>query len=171
MSVPPASSTVLSFEDACRVVEEQAALVASHASWPDLREPVDLLAAAGRVLAESVSADRDLPPFPRSTRDGYAVRSADLSQLPATLDVIGEIKAGEKLDKIPSADRQRASGGHHDRSAGSRGCGRGGDGRIHVAARATGRNRAGRCSWREHCSSRRRGPRGRAFARARSAPE
>ncbi len=54
------------------------------------------------MLAEPVLADRDLPPFPRSTRDGYAVRSADLSQLPATLDVIGEIKAGEKLDRIPA---------------------------------------------------------------------
>ena len=43
-----------------------------------------------------------MPPFPRSTRDGYAVRSADLVQLPATLDSIGEIKAGETLDRIPS---------------------------------------------------------------------
>ncbi len=96
MSAPPVSSTVLSFEDARRVVEEQAALVQACAT-----EFVDLLAAAGRVLAEPVAADRDLPPFPRSTRDGYAVRSADLSQLPATLDVIGEIKAGENLDRIP----------------------------------------------------------------------
>ena len=64
-------------------------------------EYVDLLSAAGRVLFEPVVADRDLPPFPRSTRDGYAVRSADLAQLPATLEVIGEIKAGEKLDGIP----------------------------------------------------------------------
>ncbi len=91
------NSIVLSFEDARRVVEKQAALVQAGAV-----ESVDLLAAAGRVLAEPVLADRDLPPFPRSTRDGYAVRSADLSQLPATLDVIGEIKAGEKLDKIPA---------------------------------------------------------------------
>jgi molybdopterin molybdotransferase len=53
------------------------------------------------VLAEPVLADRDLPPFPRSTRDGYAVRSTDLSQLPTTLDVIGEIKAGASLERIP----------------------------------------------------------------------
>ena len=90
------SIIVLSFEDARRVVEEQAALVQASGT-----EYVDLLAAAGRVLSEAVSADRDLPPFPRSTRDGYAVRSADLSQVPATLEVIGEIKAGEMLDKIP----------------------------------------------------------------------
>ena len=77
-------------------MEEQAALVSAGAV-----ESVDLLAAAGRVLAEPVLADRDLPPFPRSTRDGYAVRSTDLSQLPTTLDVIGEIKAGANLEQIP----------------------------------------------------------------------
>jgi len=46
------------------------------------------------VLAESIPADRDLPPFARATRDGYAVRSADLAKLPARLEVIGEIRAG-----------------------------------------------------------------------------
>lgn len=58
--------------------------------------------AAGRILAEPVAADRDIPPFPRSTRDGYAVRAADLAQLPATLTVIGEIKAGPPPGKVPS---------------------------------------------------------------------
>ncbi|HEX8816610.1 MAG TPA: gephyrin-like molybdotransferase Glp, partial [Terriglobales bacterium] len=41
-----------------------------------------------------VSADRDFPPFPRATRDGYAVRASDLATLPAKLAVIGEIRAG-----------------------------------------------------------------------------
>ena len=42
-------------------------------------ERVALDAAQGRVLAEPIFADRDQPPFPRSTRDGYAVcaRHAD----------------------------------------------------------------------------------------------
>ena len=35
--------------------------------------------ALGRVLSETVAADRNYPPFNRSTRDGYAVRSADLT--------------------------------------------------------------------------------------------
>ena len=48
-------------------------------------------------------ADRDIPPFPRSTRDGYAVRSVDLAKLPATLDVIAEVRAGEKPEAIPSS--------------------------------------------------------------------
>ncbi|HTW58822.1 MAG TPA: gephyrin-like molybdotransferase Glp [Terriglobales bacterium] len=96
MPVTPADSTVLGFEEARRVVEEHAARVP-----PSPTESVDLLSSAGRVLAEPVLADRDLPPFPRSTRDGYAVRSADLAKLPAPLDVIGEIKAGESADRIP----------------------------------------------------------------------
>jgi molybdopterin molybdotransferase len=106
MSVAPIHATILSFEDARRVVEQEAARV----QFPGT-ESVDLLAAATRVLAESVVADRDLPPFPRSTRDGYAVRAADLSHLPATLDVIGEIKAGEKIEKVPAriASGQTAS--------------------------------------------------------------
>jgi len=102
MSALPASTTVLSFEDARRLVEEQAALIQADNARPIAVETVDLLAAAGRVLAERVLADRDIPPFPRSTRDGYAVWSGDLSQLPATLEMIGEIKAGEELDRIPS---------------------------------------------------------------------
>jgi molybdopterin molybdotransferase len=91
------ASTVLSFEDARRTVEDHAARV--HAAGVEF---VDLQSAAGRVLADPVLADRDFPPFPRSTRDGYAVRSSDLSQIPTTLELIGEIKAGETLSKIPS---------------------------------------------------------------------
>ena len=89
-------ANVLSFEDARRAVEHQAALV-----QPPDTEVVTLADAAGRVLADPVIADRDLPPFPRSTRDGYAVRSVELGKLPAMLDVIGEVRAGEKPEKIP----------------------------------------------------------------------
>jgi len=95
MPDPSVPAPVLTFEDARRVVEKQAALI-----QPGESELVDLLASAGRILADQVVADRDIPPFPRSTRDGYAVRSADLAQVPATLDVIGEIKAGEKSDRM-----------------------------------------------------------------------
>src|SRR5260370_20919174 len=44
-----------------------------------------------------------MPPFPRSTRDGFAVRAADLAKLPATLEIIGEIRAGEKPEEIPAS--------------------------------------------------------------------
>lgn len=58
-------------------------------------ETVAIQQALGRVLAEEVRADRDYPPFHRSTRDGFAVRAADLEKLPLTLALMGEIKAGD----------------------------------------------------------------------------
>ena len=91
MPAPPIQSLVLTFEDARSVVEKHASQIA-----PGDIETLHLLQAAGRVLAEPISADRDIPPFPRSTRDGYAVHSADLASLPAKLKMIGEIKAGPR---------------------------------------------------------------------------
>jgi molybdopterin molybdotransferase len=84
-----ASLIILSFEAARHVVEEHAASLR-----PRGKELVELLESASSILAEPVTADRNFPPFPRATRDGYAVRAEDLTQLPATLEVIGEIKAG-----------------------------------------------------------------------------
>ncbi len=55
-------------------------------------ERIATLDAAGRVLAEPISADRDYPELPRSARDGFAVRAEDL---PGELAVIGEVRAGE----------------------------------------------------------------------------
>src|SRR5260370_10374935 len=105
MSATSSPSIVLSFEDARRVVAEHAAEIRA-ACFKDAHtqntETLDLLSAAGRVLGEAVGADRDIPPFPRATRDGYAVRSADLAKLPARLDVIAEIKAGSQPGEIPS---------------------------------------------------------------------
>jgi molybdopterin molybdotransferase len=64
--------------------------VRSHLPEPRW-ERIALEDAAGRVLAETLAADRDAPPFDRSMRDGYAVRAADL---PGALSVIGEVRAG-----------------------------------------------------------------------------
>jgi molybdopterin molybdotransferase len=88
-SVVPAAQ-VVSFEVARRLVERHAAGVCSRET-----EAVDLLAGLGRVLAEGILADRDFPPFDRATRDGYAVRAADLVEVPARLEVVGEVKAGD----------------------------------------------------------------------------
>jgi molybdenum cofactor synthesis domain-containing protein len=57
-------------------------------------ESVLLGEALGRVLAEEVFADTDLPPFDRARMDGYAVRSEDLRECPARLRVVGEAAAG-----------------------------------------------------------------------------
>jgi molybdopterin molybdotransferase len=54
-----------------------------------------LPAGLGRVLAEGILADRDFPPFARAARDGYAVRAADLAEIPARIEVVGEVKAGD----------------------------------------------------------------------------
>jgi molybdopterin molybdotransferase len=83
------SAVILSFEEARHLVEEHAA-----ALRPRSTELAQLLNGRGRILAEPVLADRNFPPFPRATRDGYAVRAADLAKLPATLEVTAEIKAG-----------------------------------------------------------------------------
>ncbi len=93
MSPDSASFEILSFENARHCVEAHAARVLSPAS-----ETVELLRAAGRVLAEPVIADRDFPPFRRATRDGYAVQAANLENLPVLLKVIGEIKAGSDFE-------------------------------------------------------------------------
>jgi molybdopterin molybdotransferase len=100
MPAPPTQS-LLTFEAARRVVEDHASRLS-----PGSHETLDLLHAAGRILAEPVTADRDIPPFPRSTRDGYAVRAADLAQLPAKLTVMGEIKAGPPPGKVPTLNRR-----------------------------------------------------------------
>src|SRR5207244_2441794 len=97
MSVNVGSPVILSFEDARHLVEQHAASVR-----PPGTESTELLRAAGRVLAEPVLADRDIPPFPRATRDGYAVKAANLAKLPAVLDVIAEIKAGARAAEIPA---------------------------------------------------------------------
>lgn len=57
-------------------------------------EPVEIGAAAGRVLAADVAARRSQPPADMSAMDGYAVRGADIAQTPSTLLVIGESAAG-----------------------------------------------------------------------------
>lgn len=61
-------------------------------------ETVALEQALGRVLAADVRAGRDYPPFNRSARDGYAVRSQELSRAPVTLECVGEVAAGGHLE-------------------------------------------------------------------------
>src|SRR3982751_162810 len=74
-------------EEAIKIILEKAAPLAV--------ESVALADALGRVLAEDVAADTDLPPFDRAQMDGYAVRSEDLRATPARLRVVGEAAAGK----------------------------------------------------------------------------
>ncbi len=78
----------LSFAEARATVQREVQTAALH---PHV-ETVGLASAVGRVLAQPAAADRNYPPFDRSVRDGFAVRSTDI---PGTLHVIGEVRAGE----------------------------------------------------------------------------
>src|ERR1700739_2834556 len=100
MAALPQPPTILNYEEARHVVEGQAAQVR-----PRTKEKVDLLASLRRVLSEPITADRDFPPFRRAMRDGYALRATDLAILPATLEVVGEIKAGAPPETLPGALR------------------------------------------------------------------
>ncbi|MDO9010495.1 MAG: molybdopterin molybdotransferase MoeA [Gallionella sp.] len=82
----------LRVSEAQRVVLESVALLNA--------ESVMLEQSLGRVLAEDIRANRDLPPYDVSAMDGYAVRSADLVQVPVTLEVIEDIRAGDMPGKI-----------------------------------------------------------------------
>ena len=84
-----APSRVVSYGDAVRIVWEHADGLAGTRP-----QSTSLLDSLGRVLAEPVHADRDQPPFPRSTRDGFACRAADVVA-GLTLQVAGSIRAGE----------------------------------------------------------------------------
>jgi molybdopterin molybdotransferase len=76
--------------------ETDAATESSAVETIDLaREPSRAL---GRILAESLLADRNYPPFNRSIRDGFALRAADTAEPGARLRVIGESRAGVAFD-------------------------------------------------------------------------
>jgi molybdenum cofactor synthesis domain-containing protein len=77
---------MISVAEAIRIIKEQAR--------PLPAERISLSDALGRVLAEEVIADSDLPPFDRAQMDGYAVRSNDVVNAPVRLRVVGESAAG-----------------------------------------------------------------------------
>jgi molybdopterin molybdotransferase len=80
------ATSLISVADAQRIVLERAQRLDAE------RVPVER--AAGRVLAESVAALVDLPPFPSSAMDGYALRAEDTDAAPVRLPVVAHIAAG-----------------------------------------------------------------------------
>lgn len=87
---------MISVAEAIRIVREQSGLLPT--------ELIRLADARGRILAQDIVADCDLPPFDRSQMDGYAVRANDVQALPARLKIVGESAAGR--------------GWHHEMKAG-----------------------------------------------------
>lgn len=62
-------------------------------------EKIELSRSVGRVLAENIIADTDLPPFDRSQMDGYAVVAEDTRPAPVALKIVGESAAGRGWHK------------------------------------------------------------------------
>ncbi|MGH3034325.1 MAG: hypothetical protein ACRDON_07170 [Gaiellaceae bacterium] len=82
---------LISIAEAQRLVLERAK--------PLEAERVPIERAAGRVLAEPAAAAADLPPFPSSAMDGFALRAADTQGAPVTLPVVERIAAGSPASR------------------------------------------------------------------------
>jgi molybdopterin molybdotransferase len=65
-------------------------------------EKLNLDTALGRILAEDIYSPVDLPPFSRSTVDGYAVKAADTAgasaSMPTYLDIVGSVEIGKNTE-------------------------------------------------------------------------
>src|SRR4029453_6323510 len=77
---------MISVAEAIQIVKDQTSILPS--------ERIALSSALGRVLAEDIIADSDLPPFNRAQMDGYAVRASDVKETPVRLRIVGESAAG-----------------------------------------------------------------------------
>ncbi len=68
------------------------------------QEEIDLAGALGRVLSQDILSPEDLPPFSRSTMDGYAVRASDTfgasESEPALLSLTGSVDMGSMPEGI-----------------------------------------------------------------------
>jgi molybdopterin molybdotransferase len=74
-------------------------------SMPDFgTESVALELAAGRVLRQRVTAERDQPPFDRVTMDGIAVRFASLDSGNRQFGIQGTQNAGDPVQSLQSDD-------------------------------------------------------------------
>jgi molybdopterin molybdotransferase len=90
---------MFSYEQARKTVIEQV----GKKRGPRAIASVSVWDALGFVLAREVRTDREYPPFDRSTRDGYAVRSKDVAAS-SELKCTGEIKAGDTVREALAAE-------------------------------------------------------------------
>ncbi len=79
-----------------RTFEQALGTVLRHAAPVGGQETLELPVAAGRVLAADIKGRMDIPPWDRSTVDGFAIRSSDTADGRETvLRIAGQVKAGE----------------------------------------------------------------------------
>ncbi len=89
---------IFTYAEAANLVLAQAVHLAAETARRT--EELPLYEALDRVLATTIHADRDLPPFHRSTRDGYAVEFGSIT-IGNWLTVIGTLRAGEPAPSAP----------------------------------------------------------------------
>src|SRR5258708_10567731 len=82
-------------------IEQAFALILSEYAVAPV-ERVPLTDALGCFLAEDVKADRDWPPFNRSSVDGFAVFSCDTRSAPDVLEIVEEVAAGQAAKRALS---------------------------------------------------------------------
>ncbi|MBQ7862455.1 MAG: molybdopterin molybdenumtransferase MoeA [Clostridia bacterium] len=92
---------VVSFEEAKRITE------AEFSSFEIGTEKLNISYCLGRVLAQDIVSEENIPPFSRSTVDGYAALSQDTfgagESIPAMLSLKGEILMGEEAKTAVSS--------------------------------------------------------------------
>jgi molybdopterin molybdotransferase len=81
------------------ITVDEALKIVLDSCVPTGLESVHFMESAGRILAEDVKSDIDMPPFNRSAVDGYACNKADLGQ---ELEVVELVQAGKKPEKTVS---------------------------------------------------------------------
>jgi molybdopterin biosynthesis enzyme len=81
---------MISILEAIQIIERETASIKA--------ETIDLENSIGRILAQDVFADMDLPPFNRSQMDGFAVKTDATKSIPVKLKIIGESAAGKGFD-------------------------------------------------------------------------
>ena len=83
--------TALTIEEAKKIIRENTSFILEF-------EIVDIEMCLGRIIAEDIVSDNNVPGFKRSTMDGFAVRTSDIEaatgKLPVKLKVLGEIEIG-----------------------------------------------------------------------------
>jgi molybdopterin molybdotransferase len=99
-----------------RSVEDARDAVLATIPGPLPSEPIGIADALGRVLAHEVRAAVDLPPWPNSAMDGYALRATDVApaseEVPVRLRVTGEVAAGRAADDpVPPGTAYRIATG------------------------------------------------------------
>jgi molybdopterin molybdotransferase len=96
-------SGIVPLKDAQKMLEKRLVLYTNRAI-----EDVSLEKCLGRVLGQDVCSEEDIPPYPRSVMDGYAVKAADTygatEGMPAYLRVSGEVHMGEFPEKGPAVE-------------------------------------------------------------------